>query len=88
MTDTDTKLEVKPGRVARRWCWPSGGRWWIVFQGKGQKTRKVKLHDAAYGSLLAWLTATGRGLGVNKGGAVGGTALNEQRLAGIVPTYH
>ncbi len=39
-----------------------GGRWWLVFAGKGEKTRKIKVHDTLYASLEAWLAATGRGL--------------------------
>jgi len=72
------------------------GRWWIIFQGKGQKTRKVKLHDQAYNSLVAWLSATGRVpgqgsgpvfLAVNKGDALGSTALNTSSVNRLVSEY-
>lgn len=31
------------------------GRRWILLRGKGHKTRKVKVHDALYASLIAWM---------------------------------
>ncbi len=73
-----------------------GGRWWIVFSGKGDKTRRVKLHDAAFATLSAWLTATGRALGegtgpvflgVNKGGALGRVGLSASSVNRLVAGY-
>ncbi len=34
-----------------------GGRWWVVFSGKGNKRRRIKIHDALFQSLSAWLRA-------------------------------
>ncbi|NTU80211.1 MAG: hypothetical protein HGA45_12525 [Chloroflexales bacterium] len=34
-----------------------GGRWWIVFGGKGKKGRRLKVHDTLFQSLGAWLLA-------------------------------
>ena len=31
-----------------------GGRWWLFVEGKGQKTRRLKVHDDVYTSLWAW----------------------------------
>ena len=36
-----------------------GGRWWLVFNGKGEKPRRLKVHDTLYRSLQAWLSAAG-----------------------------
>ena len=30
------------------------GRWWLILTGKGNKTRKLKLHDQVYKSLTEW----------------------------------
>lgn len=32
-----------------------GGRWWMVFRGKHDKVRRLKVHDVLYQSLQAWL---------------------------------
>jgi integrase len=79
-----------------------GGRWWIVLQGKGQKTRRIKLHDALYKSLAAWLQYLNtRGdialtLGIdetpifynlNKGGNLTSKPLNSGVIARIVSEY-
>jgi integrase len=47
---------------------PDGGRWWLVFAGKGDKSRRVKVHDVLYASLAAWLEATERSIGQGAGG--------------------
>lgn len=39
------------------------GRWWLVLQGKGQKTRRLKVHDTLFQSLAAWVASTGLTLG-------------------------
>lgn len=72
-----------------------GGRWWLVVTGKGQKTRRLKLHDQAYQSLQAWLAASGRALGddapvftsVNKADAIGAQALNTSSVGRLVTEY-
>ena len=72
------------------------GRWWLVFEGKGSKTRKVKLHDTLFESLRAWLTTTGRELGkgegpvfysVNKGDAIGQGRVNTGTVNRLVAEY-
>ena len=40
------------------------GRWWIFVTGKGGKTRRVKLHDTLYKSLLNWCQRVDMTLGV------------------------
>jgi integrase len=40
-----------------------GGRWWLILTGKGDKPRRLKLHDVLYNSLTAWLQAVGLSLG-------------------------
>lgn len=40
-----------------------GGRWWIVLTGKGDKTRRVKVHDTLYKSLAAWCRFAGLEIG-------------------------
>lgn len=80
-----------------------GGRWWIVLQGKGQKTRRLKLHDALYKSITAWVeylnaqdTGIALTLGIddlpiyynlNKGGSLTGKPLNSGVIARIVSEY-
>lgn len=36
-----------------------GGRWWLHVRGKGNKTRRLKVHDVLFKSLLAWCEAAG-----------------------------
>jgi integrase len=36
-----------------------GGRWWLFVAGKGQKTRRLKVHDDLYRSLWAWFAQVG-----------------------------
>jgi len=33
------------------------GRWWLVFTGKGEKERRIKMHDVVFQSLSAWSEA-------------------------------
>jgi len=72
------------------------GRWWIVFSGKGQKSRKVKVHDALFESLTAWLATRGLEWGkdqgplfvnVNKADALGGNRLNTASINRLVAQY-
>ena len=80
-----------------------GGRWWIVLRGKGNKTRRIKLHDALYKSLAAWLdylntqeSGIALTLGIdeipifynlNKGGKLTGKPLNSGVIARITSEY-
>ena len=73
-----------------------GGRWWVVFSGKGEKTRRVKVHDTLWGSLAAWLRATGRDLGqgsgpvfasINKGDVVGAPGIGPSAVNRLVAEY-
>lgn len=72
-----------------------GGRWWLVFAGKGEKTRKIKVHDTLFGSLATWLEATGRGLvgegpvfwPVNKGDAASEGRLAPSAINRLVAEY-
>lgn len=74
-----------------------GGRWWIVFEGKGRKTRRIKLHDSLYQSLDDWLKHTGRELGngdngpifynMLKGGGITGNRLNASVIGRLVAEY-
>lgn len=36
-----------------------GGRWWLVFTGKGDKKRRLKVHDALFQSIKRWFAAAG-----------------------------
>jgi len=47
-----------------------GGRWWLIFEGKGQKPRRVKVHDVLFKSLTDWLQVLGRELGNGDAGPV------------------
>jgi len=40
-----------------------GGRWWLVLTGKGEKTRRLKIHDLLFQSLARWLDAAGLVMG-------------------------
>jgi integrase len=80
-----------------------GGRWWVVLQGKGKKTRRVKLHDALFKSITAWVehlndqdAGISLELGIdeipifynlNKGGNLTGKPLNSGVIARIVSEY-
>jgi integrase len=72
------------------------GRWWIVFSGKGQKTRRVKVHDTLFESLAAWLAVRGLELGkgeapvfvsVNKGDAISSVPVNTATVNRLVAEY-
>ena len=36
------------------------GRFWLTIQGKGNKTRRLKVHDVLYQSLAEWLAAANK----------------------------
>ena len=72
-----------------------GGRWWLVVNGKGEKTRRVKVHDALYKSLAAWAEVAGVKLGegdqvlfrnVQKGGELNGP-LSASVIGRLVAEY-
>lgn len=44
-----------------------GGRWWLFLEGKGQKTRRLKVHDLVYRSVTDWLADVDRSLGESEG---------------------
>ena len=80
-----------------------GGRWWIVLQGKGNKTRRLKVSDTLYKSITAWveyLNTQDNGItlsletgdlplfyNLNKGGNLTGKPINSNVLAQIVGGY-
>lgn len=73
-----------------------GGRWWVQFSGKGEKTRKVKVHDTLWASLTAWLQASGRDLGqgagpvfaaINKGDVIGTPGIGTAAINRLVAEY-
>ncbi len=72
-----------------------GGRWWMVFSGKGQKTRRLKVHDALYQSLSAWLEAAGLTFGgagpvfrsFDRGDHVTGNGIDASLIGRLVARY-
>lgn len=76
---------------------PDGGRFWLVLTGKGNKTRRLKIHDILYKSIDTWLKSTGRELGngdggpifynVNKGGNLTSNRLNASVIGRLVAEY-
>ena len=75
---------------------PDGGRFWLVLTGKGGKTRRVKIHDTLYKSLLAWSSRAGLAMGdgdtplfcnLTKGGKPTGKALNASVIGRLVTEY-
>jgi integrase/recombinase XerD len=72
-----------------------GGRLWIVLSGKGAKTRRIKVHDALYKSLLGWLGVIQKPIGgegylftgVNKAGKVGSCPLDASVIGRLVAEY-
>ena len=70
-----------------------GGRWWIHLQGKGRKTRRLKVHDLFYRSVTDWLAEIDRSLGestgpvfhnLNRHGGLTGHPVNGAVVARIV----
>ena len=74
-----------------------GGRWWLVFAGKGNKTRRVKVADALFRTLTAWLEVAGRALGadvdapvfsaVGKGERITERAVDADTVSRLVAEY-
>jgi integrase len=84
--DEVTRLDLENLRQDR-------GRWWILFSGKGQKSRRVKVHDVLFESLTSWLALRklepGKDKGpifvnVNKGDNIGANALNTASINRMV----
>jgi integrase len=71
------------------------GRWWLVLMGKGQKTRRIRVHDQLMESLERWLFATGQTPGgqgivfvsVNKGDNHTDRAINASVVGRLVAEY-
>ena len=70
-----------------------GGRWWLFLEGKGQKTRRLKVHDSFYRSVTEWLSSVDRSLGeptgpvflnLNRHGGLTGHPVNGSVVARIV----
>jgi len=72
-----------------------GGRWWLVLTGKGQKTRRLKVHDTLFKSLDAWFHASGLEWtgeacifkSVNKGDNIGANCINASVIGRLVAEY-
>jgi integrase len=73
-----------------------GGRWWLVLQGKGGKTRRVKAHDVLFRSLEAWAAHHGITMGegeeplfcnLTKGGNSTGKQLSASVIGRLVAEY-
>lgn len=72
-----------------------GGRWWLVLTGKGSKTRRLKVHDALFKSLSAWMNVAGGTIGgegllfrsVNKGDRVMNRPINASVVGRLVAEY-
>jgi integrase len=71
------------------------GRWWIVLTGKGSKTRRVKVHDVLYKSIISWCEVAGLVIGtggclfqsVNKGDRITPECVNPGVVNRIVAEY-
>jgi integrase len=72
------------------------GRLWLIITGKGGKTRRLKVHDALYNSLIAWMTCAGITWeeldsllfrNVNKGDRVGPRGINVSVVGRLVAEY-
>jgi len=70
-----------------------GGRWWLFLEGKGQKTRRLKVHDLFFRSVTGWLSNIDRSLGesngpvflnLNRHGGLTGHPVNGSVVARIV----
>jgi len=75
---------------------PEAGRWWLVVTGKGQKTRKIKVHDTLYKSLATWAELAGLALGagdlpifcnLTKAGKPTGNPLDSSVIGRLVAEY-
>ena len=74
-----------------------GGRWWLVLTGKGNKTRRLKIHDTLYKSISDLVSVQGCELGngdngpifynLRKGGESTGYRLNASVIGRLVSEY-
>jgi integrase len=73
-----------------------GGRWWVLINGKGDATRRVKVHDQLFRTLETWVQLAGLRLGngneplfenVNRGGNPTGLRLNASVIGRLVLEY-
>lgn len=65
-----------------------GGRWWLLVEGKGQKTRRLKVHDDLYRRLWAWFAQVGIQPGSNGpmfGSVHRGDGLRQESDEGLRP---
>lgn len=64
------------------------GRWWLFVAGKGQKTRRLKVHDTLYQSLWAWFNLVGLtpgGVGPLFGSVHRGQGLRDEGAGALRP---
>jgi integrase len=72
-----------------------GGRWWVVFPGKRDKVRRLKVHDVLFQSLIAWLEAAHVELGqsgpifrsFDRGDHVTSNGIDASVIGRLVSTY-
>ena len=74
-----------------------GGRCWLVITGKREKTRRLKVHDTVYRSLMAWLDVRGLALGgpatqpvfvsVNRGDRITAGVVTDTVIGRLVAEY-
>jgi integrase len=72
-----------------------GGRYWLIVSGKGRKTRRLKVADPLYRSLVAWIDAAGKTLahaspifeGMNRHGRLTGMAVTGSTVGRLVAEY-
>jgi integrase len=73
-----------------------GGRWWVRVRGKGEASRRVKVHDQLFKTLETWVQLAGLTLGnghdplfenVNRGGNPTGLRLNASVIGRLVGEY-
>ena len=73
------------------------GRWWLNLIGKGEKPRRLKVHDTFFKTLSIWLANTALRLGddttgaifvgVNRGGNLTGNQINGSVIGRLVTEY-
>jgi integrase len=72
-----------------------GGRYWLIVTGKGQKTRRVKVADPLYKSLVTWIDGAGKTLatgaaifdGVDRHGRLTGKPVNGSTVGRLVAEF-
>jgi integrase len=82
---------LSPGNLKQ-----DGGRWWLHLTGKGDKTRRVKVHDTLFKSIETWARAAGVTIGqgdeplfynLAKGGKLTANRLNSSVIGRLVAEY-